>query len=440
MAGLATGNGREAPNDKASRSTHPISLRNESVIREIWEKFTTSTLDGRRRIAIPICWGRGRSGFGFLVSAYALAVMAVSGAVVITLGLGPVVKHTPIFFFCSVMLSSWFGGMWPGIFAAFLSVVALDYYFIPPIYALGITLEEVPDMLAFVASAFFVSWLTGEQKRAKDSPIKVQDTRNANIREAARLGRTEGQVHSGSAQYKTAEVLRRRPHARAGQIASINGERESLPRASIISSEEESILCRKGDYWTIQYHGEIGHFKSIRGLYCLACLLGHPGREFHASEFFAPIAEMPVAAVRLTSGTFKEDGLEVRSMRSQDAGPILDRRAKAEYACRLSELRSELKEFEQLNDPERARKARQERDCIVEQLVVAAGLGGRDRRAASAAERARSAVTKRIKNAIRKIAETMPSLGHHLTAAINTGYFCSYNPDPDRPVTWEVRS
>jgi len=40
-------------------------------------------------------------------------------------------------------------------------------------------------------------------------------------------------------------------------------------------------------------------------------------------------------------------------------------------------------------------------------------------------ERARSAVTKRIEKVIQKIGNTIPSLGHHLTARIKTGYFFS---------------
>jgi hypothetical protein len=36
---------------------------------------------------------------------------------------------------------------------------------------------------------------------------------------------------------------------------------------------------------------------------------------------------------------------------------------------------------------------------------------------------------------INRIAEVIPALGHHLYARIKTGYFCSYNPHPDRPVT-----
>jgi K+-sensing histidine kinase KdpD len=40
--------------------------------------------------------------------------------------LGFIIKHTATLFFCSVMLSSWYGGPWPGVFAALLSVVSLD--------------------------------------------------------------------------------------------------------------------------------------------------------------------------------------------------------------------------------------------------------------------------------------------------------------------------
>lgn len=76
-------------------------------------------------------------------------------------------------------------------------------------------------------------------------------------------------------------------------------------------------------------------------------------------------------------------------------------------------------------------------DAIAHQLAAAVGLGGRDRRASSEADRARSTATKRIKEAIHRIAEVIPPLGHHLAARIKTGYFCSYNPHPDRPVAWK---
>lgn len=54
------------------------------------------------------------------------------------------------------------------------------------------------------------------------------------------------------------------------------------------------------------------------------------------------------------------------------------------------------------------------------------------------ADRARSAVTKRLRAAIAKITTYHPALGHHLTSCIRTGYVCLYNPDPDSSATWLV--
>src|SRR5215470_7185676 len=118
-----------------------------------------------------------------LLSSYAVAALSVGIATVITLKLGSVIKHTSTLFFCSIMLSSWYGGLWPGVFAALLSVVALDYYFIPPLYALGISLEEAPDIIVFVATALFIGWLNGDQKRAKESLRRAHDELDAKVRD-----------------------------------------------------------------------------------------------------------------------------------------------------------------------------------------------------------------------------------------------------------------
>ena len=39
------------------------------------------------------------------------------------------------FFFLAVMLSAWYGGFGAGLIATILSALALDYFFISPIYA-----------------------------------------------------------------------------------------------------------------------------------------------------------------------------------------------------------------------------------------------------------------------------------------------------------------
>ena len=62
------------------------------------------------------------------------------------------------------------------------------------------------------------------------------------------------------------------------------------------------------------------------------------------------------------------------------------------------------------------------------QLLRDSGLGGRERRSGSAAERARVAVTRRIRDAIKRISAEAPELGKHLDRSVRTGRFCSYQP------------
>jgi C4-dicarboxylate-specific signal transduction histidine kinase len=157
-----------------------------------------------------------------LLSSYVVAAISVGIAVVITLELGSVVKHTATLFFCSVMLSSWYGGLGPGVFAALLSVVALDYYFIPPLYALGISLEEAPDMIVFVATALFISWLSGDEKRAKESLRQARDVLDAKVQErTAELKRANEQLHSEIAEREVAEEGLMRAQAEIARIARI---------------------------------------------------------------------------------------------------------------------------------------------------------------------------------------------------------------------------
>jgi hypothetical protein len=115
----------------------------------------------------------------------------------------------------------------------------------------------------------------------------------------------------------------------------------------------------------------------------------------------------------------------------------LDAQAKAEYKRRVNDLLQDLDEAKRFNDLQRKTEVQNELRAIADHLASAVGLGGRDRKTVSDTERARSAVTKCIKKAIRKISEAIPSLGCHLAAGIKTGYFCSYNPDPDYPVAWK---
>ena len=166
------------------------------------------------------------------------------------------------------------------------------------------------------------------------------------------------------------------------------------------------------------------HVRDLKGMRYLARLFAHPGREFHALDLVA--AESP-------GNTFEETGRAVLSRAALgDAGEMLDARAKSAYRRRLTETEADMEEARALGDTERAAQAEFERDFLVRELSRAVGLGGRDRRAASASERARVAVTRAIRHAIASIRGHDHELGAHLDAAIRTGTYCAYAPDAPR--------
>ena len=203
------------------------------------------------------------------------------------------------------------------------------------------------------------------------------------------------------------------------------------PAAAPAQGPAGAVLAREGDVWRLDYEGRVLRVRDAKGMRHLALLLANPGIEFHAVDV-ATAAEGGAAPAAESV-----EGLAVRAG-TGDAGPALDSQAKAEYRSRLEDLRAEIEEAESFNDPERAARAREEMDFIAHELSAAVGLGGRDRRAASAAERARVNVTRALRREIRRIADEDAGLGRELETTVRTGTFCAYEPDPRRPVAWDV--
>jgi hypothetical protein len=183
-----------------------------------------------------------------------------------------------------------------------------------------------------------------------------------------------------------------------------------------------ATLHRGAEFWSVRCGPDAFQLKDSKGLRFLQTLLQQPGRDVHVLDLSADPSE--------------PGGPTARQAAAGDAGEMLDRSARAAYQQRLEDLRDELEEAERFNDPARALRARREIDFLGEELARAVGLGGRDRRAAAAAERARVNVTRTIAAVLKRIAAASPTLGQHLAATISTGYFCSYTPDPRVPMTW----
>ena len=110
--------------------------------------------------------------------------------------------------------------------------------------------------------------------------------------------------------------------------------------------------------------------------------------------------------------------------------------ARRAYQQRLADLESDLAEAEENADLGRLERLRAERSMLAAELAGALGLGGRARFAGDPGERARKAVTMRIRAAISAVAEQDDALARHLRNAIRTGRLCSYQPE--ETVRWQI--
>src|SRR5207248_3656310 len=118
------------------------------------------------------------------------------------------------------------------------------------------------------------------------------------------------------------------------------------------------------------------------------------------------------------------------------ADAVLDERARRQFQQRLADLEADLADAEADNDLGRVGSIKAERDALAHELAAALGLGGRARTLGDPAERARKAVSARIRDAVKAIGACHAALGDHLRASVRTGTFCSYAPPS--PVQWRV--
>ena len=236
--------------------------------------------------------------------------------------------------------------------------------------------------------------------------------------EAARLWNEIGAPYEAAlARIVLAAALRsggREDHA----VLELQAARTVLEQieAAASATTETNVFRREGDYWSVVFDGRTVRVRDLKGIRYLAQLLTNPGREVHVLDLVAGGTGQPIAL--------------------GDAGVMLDERAKSAYRRRLAEIEDDIEQARTLEDAVREAQADAERDFLLRELARAVGLGGRDRRASSDSERARSGVTRAVRKAIARIGEHDPQLGEHLNHAVRTGTYCAYLPDPSAPTAW----
>lgn len=187
---------------------------------------------------------------------------------------------------------------------------------------------------------------------------------------------------------------------------------DRLPQPPLAGSVTTATFLQKDDFWQLTFGAATALLKDAKGLQDLARLLAEPEREWHCTELMG-------AVLVEAHDTETMDGKAIR-----------------QYRNRLNELRAEIEEAEEMNDLSRIGGLQSEFDQLVSHLSGSLNVRGRAREVGAAAEKARSAVTWRIRSAIKKIEAQHPVLGRHLANAVKTGNFCSYQPA--ERINWTV--
>lgn len=171
-------------------------------------------------------------------------------------------------------------------------------------------------------------------------------------------------------------------------------------------------IIRKGDVWEWYFEGRRSIVPHMKGILDLVCLITEPGKAVDCETL-------------LGSKIHKETAI-----------PASDSKALASYRKRLIFLRDAIETAREEESFEELQRLEDEYDFLIRELGYSQGLGGRIRKVKAVSEKSRTAVTLRIRHAIKKLDEQDHHLGKHLKESVKTGICCSYSPTI--APSWEI--
>ena len=149
-----------------------------------------------------------------------------------------------------------------------------------------------------------------------------------------------------------------------GEAARRDGDSEPAPARRV---------RRLGDVVEFTFDGRTVSLRSSKGIADIVTLIEAAGRDVHCVELAGVTVEQ------------------------SSTGEIIDRAARQQYEQRIRDLQADIDEAEANSDYARSYRYQTELDTLIDHLTAALGHGKRNRRAADSAERARSAVTHRVR-------------------------------------------
>ena len=119
-----------------------------------------------------------------LLCRYAIPLITVAAATLLASLLPSRVDPSHFsLYFLAVILSAWYGGFGAGVMSTVLSALALDYYFISPIYSIELDTHALLRLCVFLVFSVITNILTNARRRAEAALHQAQAELEDRVRE-----------------------------------------------------------------------------------------------------------------------------------------------------------------------------------------------------------------------------------------------------------------
>src|SRR6266403_632200 len=113
---------------------------------------------------------------------YGLSLLLVAVSTIVTVLLQDYTFRTPLFL-PAILLSTWFGGIGPGLLAVLLSTLSINFFILEPRFAFSFTFRDAVHLAVFLFSALLVSSWSNTRGRTERALRRARDELETRVAE-----------------------------------------------------------------------------------------------------------------------------------------------------------------------------------------------------------------------------------------------------------------